>query len=84
MGLIPEPVGHALEDLDLVVDALQQPSVQGIAAVVDYAIDRDGEMFGERDQRRQAAGQGPPEPLSPRSGGRVAETQQLLEVVLEQ
>jgi hypothetical protein len=33
IGVIAEPVGHALDDLDLVVDALDQISAQRSAAV---------------------------------------------------
>ena len=49
VAVVPEAIGLALDDLDLVVDAFKDPGVDGVASMVDDAVgviqQAEGEAF---------------------------------------
>ena len=59
VGVVSEAVGHALEHLDLVVDAFEEAGVQGEAAVREDARQLGFEVARERDEGGNATANGP-------------------------
>jgi len=49
--VVAEAIGHALDDLDLVVHAFETPGVDRISAVIDDALGMPTEVPGERPER---------------------------------
>src|SRR5690606_36200517 len=65
VGVIAEAVGHALDDLDLVVDALDQVGPQRPSAVCQDAGQIGFQATGEALQRLDATAHGTPLPAEP-------------------
>lgn len=55
VGVIAEAVGHAFDDLDLVVDALDDVSAERVSAVGEDAGQVEAQSFGEPPERLDAA-----------------------------
>src|SRR6266542_3683884 len=83
--VVAKAVGHALEDLDLVVDAFKDAGVQRKPAMSEHPGQLPAQPPRERDQRRDATAHGPAIPLLPRApgGADICIAPERLEPVLE-
>src|SRR6185437_9091549 len=85
IGVVAEAVGHAFDDLDLVVDAFQDAGVHWVMAVAEDAAEEALEADGEAFERFDAAADGAVVPL-PKEALCISDaaiTPQFLQVVLE-
>ena len=83
---VPVAIGHALDDLDAVVHALQHAGVEAIGGTGDDALGIGLQKPSEADQRRQATRLSHVEPScpTPPGGPLGAGVPELLELVLHQ
>src|ERR1051325_8617187 len=83
--VIPVAVRHALEDFDFVVDPFDEGGAQGMAAVVEDAVEIRGEVPSKSLQGLEAAPHRPAVPMPPEATSRRRSSiaPELFEVVLQ-
>src|SRR5207244_12432622 len=83
--VVAKAIGHALDDLDLVVDTLEQAGIERIAAVGQYTGQVQAQSPGKRLQRGDAATDRAARPARPEASGvaLVPIVPQRLQIILQ-
>src|SRR5437016_14588963 len=67
--VVAKAIGHALDDLDIVVDVLEHAGIERIAAVGQYTGQVQAQTPGKRLQRGDAAADRAAIPVGPEAAG---------------